>query len=141
MTPPRVPPEEIERVYGYTKDLVMNGHMSEVKNFLHNSNFAIIWEPLLHHAMIQQNCPVTKRILIQLINSKILEPDEIQMRVSKIDHAVSLDFQKRVRDYLKSDEFEAAFENHSNVRMTAENQLKHRLGLPFLEPKHFSKDM
>ena len=131
--------DKIQEIYEALKLLELSGNAIGSKDFLNGLNFSEIWEELLHHAMVRNNCVITKRVIIQLINSGNLGHDEIILRVSQIDHQVSLDFVKRLRSYLHSNEFEAEWAKYSKVRRTAEHQLKSRLGKPLLNPNKFIK--
>lgn len=130
--------EEIGNLYECLKELELIGDVKSAKQLLSENDFLRIWEQLLHHAMTRDNCPVTKRIIIYLISLEVLDKPEIQLRVSRIVHNVSLSFIKRVEKFLHSDEFDSEMEKHHLVQRAAANQLRGRLGVNLLNPNKFT---
>lgn len=131
--------KEVEEIYEFIKELEQNNQHVEVKKFLDTVDFPTIWQQLLHHAMMHRNCPVTKRIIIHLINSGVVQRDEIVEKVSEVAYDVSFEFSKKVKLYMRSDEFNSVQQDHSRVMAAAQNQLIGRLGQPFSKREPVSR--
>lgn len=129
--------ESIGKIYEDLKALLQDGHTKEARLFLDTFDFSGNWDQLLHHSMLKRNCPVSKLIVIQVAQRRLLTKEQIQMRVSQVDHEIQKDFMNRLGDYIKSAEFDQKLEEYQNVRQTVGHHLKTNLGVPLLNPNAF----
>ncbi|HMQ01842.1 MAG TPA: hypothetical protein PKD79_02100 [Candidatus Doudnabacteria bacterium] len=128
---------DVEKIYQDLRDLLLEKDVRGARKYLSGLKFREVWDKVLHHAMKKRNCPVTKLIIVHAANRGIVSREEIQKRVSIIDHEIQKSFSSRIRDYLDSGDFTKALEEYSAVRFTAGSQLKTSTNLSILNPNAF----
>lgn len=127
----------IVEIYHRTKTLMKEGKFNSALAYLRTLPLVENWESLLLHSMRRRNCPVTKLVIKAVITSQVVQPDEIKLRVSKVDHLIQLDFAERVNLYVKSNEFATEYDRYENVRKSAVTQIRSHLNGEFVNPNKF----
>lgn len=126
--------ESIEEIYEQLKLRLQDGRKQDALLYLHTINFAEVWDRLLHHSMKHRNCPVSKLIVVQIANRKLLTREQIQKRISQVDHEIQKEFMARLSNFAKSPEFERQLEEYNAVRHTVGRTMQAAIGTPLLNP-------
>ena len=119
------------------KEALLDGNSKLTNFYLSKEEFPKIWEELLYFAMVRKNCHVSKLVMVQLIQSKILTRDELALKVSIVDHKMQRVFLEEIREYAKSGKIDEEINRLHRVRNVVHQQLTSQAGVTFLNPNEF----
>ena len=109
---------EAKKNYVCLKNLIKSEQIDNATALFNSKEMINKWRPLLHHTMLQRNCPVTTFLLDRIYEQGGMSDKDFETAVFKQFNGVSLIFTQRVKKLLTSGRFNrelARFEQLSST--------------------------
>jgi hypothetical protein len=129
--------------YSCLRNLLLSEQYRKATERFLDMNMIDGWRDLLHHAMVQKNCKVTKFVIFLTSKHGNMHKEVLRVEVSKLLHGVTVDFANRLQKYMAEGKFDENWEDEDksmcNLAEAVYRSVKHVTGkeLVNLKSHHF----
>ena len=131
---------ETVKEYLALKNLLKSGQKENAIALITHRQLLDNWRQIMHYAMTRRNCAVTSLLIDQVYVNEVFRSEEIfRVEISKLLHGITVDFSKRVTQYLAAGKYHTEEPKYVEVLRTVESELLSRTGsgLVNLNDRHF----
>jgi len=133
--------DEVIEHYSRLKNLLKSAQNSNAEKYFLDNSLLNIWRPLMHYAMVRRNCGVTSCMIDNVYSHASISKTAFRVEVSKLLHDITVDFSKKVIEYIDSGQYEVEAERISALGSLVKARLKSHTekGIVDLKEHHFRR--